>query len=87
MVQQPEKLNDKELPPYEAFRNKVWNCKPLEKEYQDYENVMSFRLTTEFSVVKMSLPKKPPSRAENYYYLQKVWEYDKMQSFKDFLRW
>ena len=44
-------------------------------------------LTIEFALVKMTLSWKPPTVAENYFFLQTVWEQDKMQSFKDFLRW
>ena len=35
----PDKLNNKELPPNEAFHNKLWNGNPLEKEYLDYEKL------------------------------------------------
>ena len=33
----------------------------------------------------MRLSEKPPTGAENYFYLLKLWEREKMQSFKDFL--
>ena len=35
----------------------------------------------------MNLYETLSNEAENYSYLQKVWEQEKMQSFKDFLRW
>ena len=35
----------------------------------------------------MRLSEIPPSGLENYYCLQKVWEQEKMQQFKDFLLW
>ena len=80
-------MNDKELPPCDAFHNKLRNCNPLEKEYLDYEKLIGSGLTTESALVKKGLSETPPTGAENYSYLQKVWEQEKMQSFKDFLRW
>ena len=38
-------------------------------------------LTTESALVKMRLSERPPTGAEDYSYLQKVWEQEKMQSF------
>ena len=81
----PDKLNEKELPPYEAFHNKLRNSNPLGKEYLDYEKLIGSGLTTESSRVKMRLSEIPPTWAENYFYLQKVWEQEK-NAVKDFLR-
>ena len=83
----PDKLNNNELPPCEAFHNKLRNCNPLEKEYVDYEQLIGSGFTTETALVKMRLSEKPPAGAGNYSYLRKVWEQEKTQSFKDFLRW
>ena len=33
----PEKLNNKELPPYDSFFSKLRNINPLEKDYNDFE--------------------------------------------------
>ena len=35
----------------------------------------------------MRVSEIPPTGAENYSYMEKVWEQEIMQSFKDFLRW
>ena len=82
----PDKLNNKELRPFEAFHNKLQNCNPPEKEYLDYEKLIGGGWTTESVLVKMRLFKKLSTRAKNYFYLQKVRELGKMQSVKDFLR-
>ena len=42
-------------------------------------------LTTESALVKRRQPERLPSAAENFSYLQKLWEQEKMQSFKDIL--
>ena len=84
----PTKLNDKEFPPYEAFHNKLRRCNLLGKEYLDYEEkLIGSGLTTEYALVKMRFSEKPPTEAEKYSCLKKVWEEEKLQSFKDFLRW
>ena len=81
----PDKLNDKLVPPYEAFHNKLRNCNPRKKEYLDYEELIACGWTTESALVKFRLPETPPTKSENNFYLLKVWEQQKMQSFKDFL--
>ena len=50
-----EKLNNKELPPYEAFYNILWKCNPFGIKYLAYEKVISSGLTTESALVKMRL--------------------------------
>ena len=75
------------MPTYEAFHNKLRKSNPLEEEYLDSEKPIVCGLTTETALVEMKLSGKPPNRAENYFDLQKVWQQEKMQSFKDFLRW
>ena len=80
----PHKLNVKEFPPYEAFHNKLRNCNLPEKEYLEHEKLMGSGLTTESALVKLRLSEVPPTGAENYSNWQKVWEQEKMQSFKDF---
>ena len=79
----PDKLNGKELPPYKAFHNKLRNRIPLEKKYLDYEKMIGSGLTTESVLFKMRLSEIPPTGAENYSYMHKVWENEKMQSIKD----
>ena len=65
-LKRPEKLNDKELSPREAFHNKLRNCNPLEKKYLDYEKQVGSGLTTESAVVKnhYHCSEIPPTGAE-----------------------
>ena len=37
----PEKLNNKELPPYDSFFSILRNNNPLEKDYNDFQNLVS----------------------------------------------
>ena len=83
----PDKIQNTELPPYDAFYFKLPGCNPFEAEYKDYVSLLKSGLTTEQAVVKLKLSKPPPTGAENYQYLQKIWKQDQMSSFKDFLRW
>ena len=42
-------------------------------------------LTTEVALIKIGLSGLKPTGAEKYFYLQKVWEQEKVQSFQNFL--
>ena len=83
----PEKMNNKELPPYESFFSVLRNSNPLEKDYNDFQNLVNSGLTTEQAVTKLRMDRIPPAGAENYSYLQSVWENNNMQYFSDFLKW
>ena len=62
----PQKINNSELPPYNAFFSKLRNVNPLGKDYSDYQNLISSGLKTEEALSKMKLSKSPPSGEENY---------------------
>ena len=49
----PEKMNNKELPPYDSFFTKLRNINPLEKDYNDFENLTNSGLSTEQAVCKL----------------------------------
>ena len=76
--EQPDKLQNTELPPYDAFFSKLRSCNPLEAEYKDYVILLKGGLTTEQALVKLKLSKPPPTGIENYEYLHQ------MSPFKDF---
>ena len=80
----PDKLQNNELPPYDASCSKLRSCNPLEAEYMDYVNLLKSGLTTEQAVVKLKLSKLPPIGVESYQNLQEIWNQDQMGSFKDF---
>ena len=65
----PEKLNNRELPPYDCFFSKLRKINPLENDYNDFENLTSSVLSTEQAVCRLRLRKIPPTVDENYAYL------------------
>ena len=83
----PEKMNNDEIPPYHSFISILRNNNPLEKDYNDFQNLVNSGLTTEQVVAKLRTDRILPTGAENYSYLQSVWENNNMQKFSDFLKW
>ena len=63
------------------------NVNFLEKDYSDYQKLLSSGLKTEQALPKMKLFKPPPSGEENYQYLRDIWNHENMCTFEDFLRW
>ena len=80
----PQKMNNSELPPYDAFFSKLRNMNPLEKDYSVYQTLLSSGLKTEEALSKMKLSKPPPSGEENYQYVLQIWNHESMCTFKDF---
>ena len=83
----PEKMNNKELSPYESFFSVLRNSNPLEKDYNDFQNLVNSGSTTEQAVINLRMGRIPPTGAENYSCLQSVWENNNMQYFSVFLKW
>ena len=82
----PQKMNNSELPPYDAFFSGLRNMNPLEKDYSDYQELLSSGLKTEEALSKMRLSKPPPSGEENCHNLLDIWNHENMCTFEDFLR-
>ena len=55
----PDKMQNPELPPYDAFYSKLRSYNPLETEYTGYVNLLKKGLTTEQAVIKLKLSKAP----------------------------
>ena len=68
----PDKVQNTELPPYDAFYSKLRSCNPLEAEYTDYVILLNSGLTTEQAVIKLKFSKPPPTGIENYQYQQQI---------------
>ena len=83
----PEKMNNKELPPHDSFFCILRNRNPLEKDYNDFQNLVNSGLTTEQAVTKLRMDRIPPTGAEKFLYSQSVWRNNGMQQFSDFLKW
>ena len=58
----PEKLNNKELLPYDSFFSKLRKINPLEKDYIDFENLTNSGLSTEQAVCKLRRKKNTSNR-------------------------
>ena len=82
----PQKKRNNELPPYDAFFSKLRNVNPLEKDYSDYQKLLSCELKTEEALSKMKLSKPPPSGEENFQYLLDIWNHENTCTIKDILR-
>ena len=80
-------MQNRELPIYDAFYSKHRSCNPLQAEYTGYVNLLKSGLTKEQAAFKLKLSKPPPTRIENYQYVQQIWKQEQMSSFQDFLRW
>ena len=74
----PEQTSNKEPPPYDSVFSILRNNNPLEKDYNYFQNLVNSGLTTEQSVAKLRVDRIPPTGAENYSYLQSVWENNNM---------
>ena len=83
----PDTMNNKELPPFDSFLSILRNSNPLEKDYNNFQNLVNSGFTTEQATAKLRLDRIPPTGAEKYSYLQSVWENINMQNFSDFLKW
>ena len=83
----PQKMNNSELPPYDALFSKLCRVNPLEKDYSDYQNLLSSGLKFEEALSKKKFSKPPPSGEENYQNLLDIWNHVNMCTVEDFLRW
>ena len=81
----PEKLNNKELPLYDSFFSSLRNNNPLEKDYNDFQNLVNGGFTTKQAKAKLRKDRITPVGAENHSYLQKVWVSERLKHFKEFL--
>ena len=82
----PEEMNNKKLLPYEFFFSILRNSKPLEKIYNDFQNIFNSGLTIEQGIAKLRTDRTPPTVAENFLFSQSVWENTNMQYFSVFLK-
>ena len=74
----PQKMKNGEFPPYDAFFSKLRNVNPLEKDWSDYQKLLSSGLKTEEALSKMKLSKPLLSGEENYQYLLDIWSHQNM---------
>ena len=82
-----EKLENEELPPYEAFFSKLRNNNPLDKDFKDYQKLCSTGLDDQQVLKKLQIKSVPAFGWVNYKHLQEIWQKHGMTTFKDFLQW
>ena len=62
------KLENEELPPYEAFFSKLRNNNPLDRDFKDYQKLRSSGLDEQKVLEKFQIKSVPASGWENYKY-------------------
>ena len=87
MFDHPEKMQNTEVLPYDAFYSALRSFNPLEAENTEYVNLFRSGLTTEQDVVKLKLSKPPLCGIEKYEYLQQKRKQEQMNAFRAFLLW
>ena len=80
-------MNNKELPPYDASFSNLCNINPLQKNYNNFENLTTSDLSSEQALCRFQLYKIAPTGDENDASLWSMWVRDGMKSFKEFLMW
>ena len=83
----PGKMNNKKFPSYVSFFSILRKYNPLEKYYNDFQNLVNSGLTTEQAVAKLRTHRRPPTVVESYSLLQSVRENNNMQNFSNFPKW
>ena len=66
-----DKMQNTELPPYDAFYSKLRRCNHLKADYTEYASSVKSEMTAEQALAKLKLSKTPSTRVANYHYLQK----------------
>ena len=62
----PQNMNNSEFSPCDALFSNLGNANNLEKDYSEYQELLSYGLKTEEALSKLKLSKPPLSREENY---------------------
>ena len=67
-----DKLENEDLPPYEAFFSKLRNNNPLEKDFEVYQKLRSSGLDEQRALKKLQIKSVPAYGWDNYENLQEV---------------
>ena len=81
---QPDKMQNTELPPYHAFYCKFCSCNLLEAKHKDHVDLLKIGMTTEQAIVNLKLPKPAATVVDNYQYLHQNCKQQQNNSFKCF---
>ena len=80
----PEKINNEELPPYVSFFSKLCKINLLEENYSDFEFLTTSGSSSKQAVCNLRLKKIPPTGDENYAFLRSIWVSEGMNLIKTF---
>ena len=70
----PEKLNNTQVRPYETFFSKLRNENPLEDDLKYFQILIDGSFTSEEALSKLKMKKPPAVGQKNYQYLTSVWQ-------------
>ena len=62
----PERMKNKGLLPYESLCSLLRNSNSIEKDYNDFQNLVNSGLITKQAVAKVRMDRIPPVGGENY---------------------
>ena len=82
-----EKLEVNQLPDISSFYSELKKVNVLEVDQKQYNELLSRGICSKDALKKLGLSSVPKGKEENYEELQKLWEREKMQCFKDYLKW
>ena len=82
----PDKLEYPSLPPYDCFYSQLSQCNVLEKEYTQFQKLLSEGHSDANVLRMMKLSSQPKTGEENYEELQCMWREQGMETFQDFLK-
>ena len=80
----PEKMKNKGLLPFDSFFSILRNSNSIEKDYNDFQNLVNSGLITKQAVAKLRMERTPPTGGGNCSYLQSVRVSEGMKIPKDF---
>ena len=80
-------LDERTLPPYEAFYSSLKHCNVLEEEYNLFQKLLDQCKTEQEAIQALRLSEKPKTGAENYDWLHQLWRENEWSTFADYLKW
>ena len=78
-------LDERTLPPYEAFYSSLKHFNVLEEEYDSFQKLLDQGKTEQEALQALRLSEKPKTGAENYDWLHQLWRENEWSTFADYL--
>ena len=80
-------LDERTLPPYEAFYSSLKHCNVLEEEYDSFQKLLDQGKTEQEALQTLRLIEKPKTGPQNYDWLHQLWREKEWTTFADYLKW